>query len=190
MQVVAQVSTFKECIVAASQHRDVIVVLSDPLTDSGIADIVNQVVSVGAKVVVYSDNPSAEQVIPILEQGASSYLMYDSRPQDIADAALSVAGGGVVLHASVASFVLQEWRQLSRSTGLQHASLTPREREVLSALAEGLTTKAIARRLGVAMKTVESHKIRLFGKLGARTQAHAVSIAIGQHLVVEPENDG
>jgi DNA-binding NarL/FixJ family response regulator len=183
MHVVAEVSSVTECLVAASQHQNVIVVLSDPLTDRPIADTVNQIVEQGAKVVVFSDNPSPEQVIPVLEQGASSYLMYDSRPQDIADAALSVAGGGVVLHASVASVVLEEWRQLSRSPGLPLASLTPREHEVLTALAEGLTTKAIAGRLGVATKTVESHKIRLFNKLGARTQAHAVSIAIGQHLV-------
>ena len=132
---------------------------------------------------MFSDNPSPEQVTSVLEQGASSYLTYDSRPQDIADAALSVAGGGVVLHASVASVVLEQWRQLSRSpgftVGVSHAEGT----EVLQALAEGLTTKAIAGRLGVATKTVESHKIRLFDKLGARTQAHAVSIAIGQHLV-------
>ena len=72
--------------------------------------------------------------------------------------------------------------------GSSHTSLTPRELEVLVALAEGLTTKAIASRLGVAMKTVESHKVRLFDKLGARTQAHAVSIAVGRHLVAHPDD--
>lgn len=188
MQVVAEVSTAAECLVAASQYDDVIVMISDPSTDSPIADTVTKIVGQGAKVVVCSDNPSPEQVIPVLEQGASSYLMYDSRPQEIAEAALSVASGGVVLHASVASVVLDEWRRMSRGSGSRHASLTPREREVLAALAKGLTTKAIARRLGVAMKTVESHKFRLFDKLGARTQAHAVSIAIGLHLVA-PDDD-
>ena len=138
--------------------------------------------------VVFSDNPSPRQVIEVLEQGASSYLTYDSRPQDIADAVLSVAGGGVVLHASVAGVLLEQWRQLSSSLRSPHTSLTPREREVLMALTEGLTTKAIARRLGVALKTVESHKVRLFDKLGARTQAHLVSIAIGQHLVAPHED--
>jgi len=54
-------------------------------------------------------------------------------------------------------------------------------------MAEGLPAKAIAKRLGVALKTVESHKIRLFDKLGARTQAHAVSIAMGYGLVQLPE---
>lgn len=188
MQVVAEVSTVAESLVAASQHAPHVIVLSDPLAGCPVADAVKQIVHDGAKVVVFSDNPSPEQVISVLEQGASSYLTYDSRPQDIADAVLSVAGGGVVLHASVASVVLEQWRRMSSGSGSPHTSLTPREREVLAGLAQGLTTKAIARRLGVAMKTVESHKVRLFDKLGARTQAHAVSIAIGQQLVA-PHDD-
>jgi DNA-binding NarL/FixJ family response regulator len=188
MQVVAEVSTVAESLVAASQHGPHVIVLSDPLAGCPVADAVKQMVHQGAKVVVFSDNPSPEQVISALEQGASSYLTYDSRPQDIADAVLSVTGGGVVLHASVASVVLEQWRRLSSTTGSQQTSLTPREREVLVALSEGLTTKAIARRLGVALKTVESHKVRLFDKLGARTQAHAVSIAVGQHLVAPPDD--
>ena len=186
MQVVAEVSTVAESLVAASQHGPHVIVLSDPLGGGPVADAVKQIVHQGAKVVVFSDNPFPEQVISALEQGASSYLTYDSRPQDIADAVLSVAGGGVVLHASVASVLLEQWRRLSTASGSPPTSLTPREREVLVALSEGLTTKAIARRLGVALKTVESHKVRLFDKLGARTQAHAVSIAVGRHLVAPP----
>lgn len=188
MQVVAEVSTVAESLVAASQHAPDVIVLSDPLAGSPVADAVRQFVGDGVKTVVFSDNPSPEQVVSVLEQGASSYLTYDSRPQDIADAILSVAGGGVVLHASVASVVLEQWRRLSSNSGSPHTSLSPREREVLVALAEGLTTKAIARRLGVAVKTVESHKVRLFDKLGARTQAHAVSIAVGQRLVARPDD--
>ena len=51
------------------------------------------------------------------------------------------------------------------------------------AMAEGMATKTIARHLGVAIKTVENHKIRIFDKLGVRTQAHAVSVAIGHGLL-------
>ncbi len=183
MQVVGQASTVPEALVAASQHAPHVIVLSDPLAGHSVADAVGQIVRDGTKTVVFSDSPSPEQVVSVLEQGASSYLTYDCRPQDIADAVLSVAGGGVVLHSSVASVVLEQWRRLSSNSGSPHTSLSPREREVLVGLAEGLTTKAIARRLGVAVKTVESHKVRVFDKLGARTQAHAVSIAIGQNLV-------
>ena len=58
-----------------------------------------------------------------------------------------------------------------------HALLTPREFEVLAALAEGLTNKAIARRLNISLHTVKFHVESLFRKLGARTRTEAVAKA-------------
>jgi DNA-binding NarL/FixJ family response regulator len=82
---------------------------------------------------------------------------------------------------------LQQWRRLRSapvlSAGEKRPRLTPRELEILIKMTDGLATKAIARSLGVAVKTVENHKIRIFDKLGVRTQAHAVAMAIGHGLV-------
>jgi DNA-binding NarL/FixJ family response regulator len=58
-----------------------------------------------------------------------------------------------------------------------HALLTPRELDVLTALAEGLTNKAIARRLAISLHTVKFHLESLFRKLGARTRTEAVAKA-------------
>lgn len=58
-----------------------------------------------------------------------------------------------------------------------HALLTPRELEVLAALTEGLTNKAIARRLNISLHTVKFHVESLFRKLGARTRTEAVAKA-------------
>jgi len=58
-----------------------------------------------------------------------------------------------------------------------HTLLTPRELEVLAALAEGLTNKAIARRLNISLHTVKFHIESLFRKLGARTRTEAVAKA-------------
>ena len=57
-------------------------------------------------------------------------------------------------------------------------------------MTEGLATKTIARRLGVASKTIENHKIRIFQKLGVRSQAQAVSVAIGHGLVGGHDRNG
>ncbi|MGA2290520.1 response regulator transcription factor [Bradyrhizobium sp.] len=59
----------------------------------------------------------------------------------------------------------------------RHALLTPRELEVLTALAEGMTNKAIARRLNISLHTVKFHLESLFRKLGARTRTEAVAKA-------------
>jgi DNA-binding NarL/FixJ family response regulator len=85
--------------------------------------------------------------------------------------------------------LLEQWRRLRDAGrigtvgGGVSPSLTVREMDVLVAMADGLPAKAVARRLGVAVKTVENHKIRIYDKLGVRTQAHAVSLAISQGLL-------
>ena len=86
---------------------------------------------------------------------------------------------------SAASLVVDQWRRL-RGAGNEsndRLALTPREIEILAAMADGLSNKAIARRLGVVVKTVENHKIRVFDKLGVKTQAHAVALAISHGLL-------
>jgi DNA-binding CsgD family transcriptional regulator len=59
----------------------------------------------------------------------------------------------------------------------QRPKVTPRELEVLGLVAEGLSTREIARRLWVTEETVKTHIKRLHDRLGARTRAHAVAIA-------------
>lgn len=65
--------------------------------------------------------------------------------------------------------------------------LTPREAEVLRALARGLPTKTIGREMSVSPKTVEAHIARLLAKLKARHRAHAVSIALNLGLLERKE---
>jgi two-component system nitrate/nitrite response regulator NarL len=65
--------------------------------------------------------------------------------------------------------------------------LTAREDEVLGDMVEGLAAKAMTKRLGVATKTVEDQKIRIFDKLGVRTQAQAVAVAISHGLRIPGE---
>jgi DNA-binding NarL/FixJ family response regulator len=82
--------------------------------------------------------------------------------------------------------ILEQWRELRADpTVAPLERLTPRERDVLRALTDGLSTKAIARELGVAVKTVENHKIHVFDKLGVRTHAQAVAVAIGHGLLAD-----
>jgi DNA-binding CsgD family transcriptional regulator len=94
-----------------------------------------------------------------------------------------VAERGAALHFRVAALVLGQWRACRQEHPRLALSLTPRELEVLAGLVRGDTTKAMAARLGIAHKTVESHRLRLFDKLGAKSQAHAVSMAVSLGLI-------
>ncbi|MGO9857655.1 MAG: LuxR C-terminal-related transcriptional regulator [Acidimicrobiales bacterium] len=155
-------------------------------------EAVDALLAVGTRVLVICTNPSLERVIHLLELGVHGVMLDDSSPLEVATGVQAVARGGVALNPTVAVTLVQHWRRLRQDLARSDArivrSLTPRESEVLEAMVEGLSTKAIARRLGVAYKTVENHKIRVFEKLQVRTHAQAVSVAIGHQLVpVGPE---
>jgi DNA-binding NarL/FixJ family response regulator len=166
--------------------RPAVVITADRLGLDPVDDVVADVLATGAKVIVLSADPSPERLAGLLSLGVSGYLFHDAAPDEVAAGVLAVARGAAVLNPTAAAMVLNQWRRLRAEPGAgarRIIPLTPREADVLAALVDGLPTKGIAQRLAMATKTVENHKIRIFDKLGVRTQAHAVSVAISNGLV-------
>ena len=172
----------------ASERPDV--ALAEATFEDGteIEACLPQVLADGARVGVICDDPSPERLTRILALGASGYLRSNASPDAVVEAVTTLAGGAAVLEPTAAGTLLEQWRDLREGNGGTGAGgglpdLTARETDVLAAMADGLATKAIALRLGVALKTVENHKIRVFDKLGVRTQAAAVAYAIAHGLL-------
>jgi two-component system nitrate/nitrite response regulator NarL len=92
----------------------------------------------------------------------------------------------VPLDPRVAATLVEQWREM-RGDGPDPAPtggrLSARELDVLAGMSRGETTKGVARTLGVSVKTIENHKTRIFAKLGVRSQAEAVAVAIGRGLL-------
>jgi DNA-binding NarL/FixJ family response regulator len=177
----------------ASEHPDV--ALAEATFEDGteIEACLPQLLAEGARVGVICDDPSPERLTRILALGASGYLRSDASPDAVVEAVTTLAGGAAVLEPTAAGTLLEQWRGLrdggSGTHGTGMPDLTARETDVLAAMADGLSTKAVALRLGVALKTVENHKIRVFDKLGVRTQAAAVSYAITHGLLATPSSN-
>jgi len=187
LQVVGEASTSWQLIALCQTRRPDLVVADSDLGDGPIEDCIDRVLATGAKVVILCDDDSTERLTGLLERGVSGYLLHDSSPDHVGEGLLAVAAGAAALHPTVTDTILKQWRRF-RLAGpalslSPRSTLTPRELDVLAAMADGLATKAIAIKLGVALKTVENHKIRIFDKLGVSTQAEAVSLAIGHCLV-------
>jgi DNA-binding NarL/FixJ family response regulator len=163
------------------------VVISDiELEDTTLEECLPALLRGGNRVLALCADSSPDRLVPVLVAGASGYLMHDASPEQVLDALEAVAGGAAVLDPVAAGTILSQWRTLrlaGSTTQPRRPELTPREEEVLRAMVEGLAAKAIAKRLGVATKTIENHKIRIFDKLGVRTQAQAVSLTISQGLL-------
>jgi len=158
------------------------VVVADELLDDGVAEsFVPALVRTGARVLLLCGPAETARLVALVALGATGLVDVDATPADVADAVVALAGGGAVFPPDVVAAVSSEWRRTRRSgTGEERiAALTERERAVLGAVSDGLSTKAVAHHLGISVKTVESHKTRIFGKLGVRSQAEAVAVALG-----------
>ncbi|GLJ78724.1 response regulator [Microbacterium imperiale] len=133
-----------------------------------------------------------EYVFEALEAGASGFLLKDAEPEDIVRAVRNVAAGNGTLDQTVTRRVLREFsrrRALQRvSTSAEAAGhLTPREREILELLAQGMSNDDIAAALTVEVSTVKSHIVRILPKLGVRSRLQAVVWAY-QNKVVTPQD--
>jgi DNA-binding NarL/FixJ family response regulator len=126
-------------------------------------------------VLVVSMVDDDDSVFAALAAGARGYVLKGASAGEITAALRTVAAGGAVFGAGIASRLLA--RTTARSPGPEPASghddLTAREREVLDLLADGASNRQIARSLGVSLKTVQNHVSRILDKLQAadRTQA-------------------
>ncbi|HTO89863.1 MAG TPA: response regulator transcription factor [Candidatus Sulfotelmatobacter sp.] len=136
------------------------------------------------RILVLSMHADPEYVARAVREGADGYLLKDSAVQDLV-AAVEAVRAGRAYHSPE---VQRELSELVRGGGSASplAELTEREREVLKCVAEGLSTKETAARFEISARTVETHRANLMRKLGARSVAQLVRIAIRAGLVGPP----
>jgi two-component system, NarL family, response regulator NreC len=118
-------------------------------------------------------------VLEALQAGAVGYVLKTQAAVDLVQAIREVLQGAIYLSPQVARAVVQAY--LTKAD-LPPDPLTSREREILQRIAEGQTTKEIASRLGLSVKTVESHRINLMHKLDIHETATLVRYAIRRGL--------
>jgi DNA-binding NarL/FixJ family response regulator len=128
-----------------------------------------------------------EYVYDALSAGASGFLLKDVTAERLFDAVRVVAAGEALLDPAVTRRLIGEFARLRPRRAPESsvvAGLTPRETEVLTLVAEGLSNAEIADRLVVSDQTVKSHVSRVIAKLGLRDRTQAVITAYESGLVV------
>ena len=128
-----------------------------------------------------------EYAYSALRAGASGFLLKDAQPDELLAAIRAVAAGDAVIAPAMTRRLLRTFtrQQLPRqdAADARVAELTAREREILTALATGLTNVEIAEQFVVSESTVKTHVGRILSKLGARDRVGAVIIAYDAGLV-------
>lgn len=133
------------------------------------------------RVVILTVFEDERKISAAISAGASGYLLKTARPEQIVDAIHEAARGGSPMSPRIAASVVKLLAKLTKPT--TPVALSPREREMLSLIVEGLTAKEIADRLGVSIHTIDTHTRHLFKKLDVRSRAAAVARALRERMV-------
>mgnify|MGYP003644728207 CR=1 FL=1 len=137
----------------------------------------------GLRVLMLSMHQNEEYVRQALRNGAAGYMLKDAAPMELALAIRAVLRGEVYLSPAVSRGVVSDYVQRLRSDESSGSGLTPRQTEVLQLIAEGHSSKEIARRLSLSVKTVETHRSQLMKQLGIHEVAGLVRFAMRTGLV-------
>ena len=135
------------------------------------------------RVLILSMHQNEDYVRQALRNGAAGYLLKDAAPVELDLALKAVLHGETYLSPAVSKGVVSDYVQRLRGEESPGATLTPRQREILQLIGEGSTTKDIARRLNISVKTVETHRTQLMKQLDLHDVAGLVRYAIRVGLV-------
>jgi len=161
---------------AAEQQPDVVLMdLRMPRMDG--TEAIRRLAARGVSSIALTTYADDASVLGALRAGARGYLTKDAGAADIRSAIEAVARGEAALDPAIQHHVLAAVAAPAPAAAELPDELTPREAEVLTLIAEGLTNTEIAERLVVSAATVKSHVNHIFAKIGARDRAQAVVYA-------------
>lgn len=186
LEVVAEASTGREAVELCHKHEPDLVLMDIAMPELNGIEACRQVRAElpRVRVLALSMHADKQYAAGMLGAGASGYLLKDCAYDELVEAIRTVASGRTYLSPEITGVVLRDY--VDRLSGAEADSafsvLTDREREVLQLVAEGHTTKQIAEKLYVSVKTVESHRQNIMDKLEIRTIAELTKYAIREGL--------
>jgi DNA-binding NarL/FixJ family response regulator len=192
LTVVAEAGDGEEAVDLARRHAPDVVLMDIRMPGTDGIEATQQIAAAGPlpRVLVLTTFDLDEYAFGALRAGASGFLLKDVRPGELVAAIRTVAAGDAVISPRVTRRLLEEYAQVLPLSPDQReqrfpqlATLTDREREVLIAVARGLSNTEIAASLFVSEATVKSHVGRILAKLALRDRVQIVIYAYDRGLV-------
>ena len=192
--VVAEAGDGRAALRAVAEHQPDVVLMDIAMAGLNGLEATARIVREhpAVRVVILSMHANEEYVLRALQAGAIGYLLKDADTAELELAVRAAARGEAYLSPGVSRHLIADYvRRVGRDPqlveSLRHglSLLTPRQREVLQLIAEGRTTREIARLLNISVKTVETHRAQLMERLDIHDVAGLVRYAIRAGLTQE-----
>lgn len=185
IEVVAEAEDGRSAVRLAAETAPDVVIMDVTMPDLNGAEATKQILSKSPdiKVVALSMHSDSLFVTEMLKSGAVGYLLKDCAFEELAKAIRTVIDNKNYLSPAISGIVLEDYIQRLSRTGFAGPDiLSDREREVLQLMAEGYSTKKIAQKLHISVKTVETHRRQMMSKLDIHTIAELTKYAIRKGL--------
>lgn len=185
IEVIAEIGDGLEALDVVRREKPDAILLDITLPGLNGLEVAERIKSlnVGTRVLMLSMHTGPAYVARALSAGALGYLFKDSAFEELSTALQSVMMGRCYLSKSIDPELVEQFQQ-SPGAGLPELDvLTPRQRQVLQLIAEGLGTREIAERLHVSIKTVETHRAQLMDRLNIHDVPGLVRFAIRMGMI-------
>jgi two-component system response regulator NreC len=187
IEVIGEAVTGRDAVDKARALRPDVVLMDIEMPEMTGLEATRRIVQAGVatKVLVLTLYDDEEVVASCMDAGAAGYVLKDGPSSQLLYAIEAVRKGQRYLSPTVLTRIV-EFAKTSAKTRTRYDLLTDREREVLKLLADGLSIKDIAARLGRSVKTVDVHKSNVMRKLDIHDRAGLVKYAIRRKLIRVP----
>ena len=175
LQVIGEASNGEQGVELAKQLDPDLILLDLNMPGMNGLDTLDKMrqTSLSGRVVVFSVSNHEDDVVTALKRGADGYLLKDMEPEDLLTALHNAAAGKMVLSEALTPVLAASLRESRPSTNRDIQCLTPRERDIIKLIAEGLPNKMIARRLNITESTVKVHVKHLLKKMKLKSRVEA-----------------
>ncbi len=181
IEVVAAVGTGADALTAAEEYGPDVVLMDFQLPDADGTDVAARLKErhPESKVVMVTGYADHMVLARALEAGCSGFVTKQQAAATAISAVRAASVGESVIEPALLSRLLPHLRR----SGEQAVELTPREKEILELMAEGLSNQVMAERLGISINTVRNHIQNVLAKLDVHSKLEAVSTAVRRGMI-------
>ena len=187
IEIVGEASTAAEALEVADEINPDVILMDIGLPDMSGIDVTREIKKRSPKIAIIAltIHEDEEYFFKMLDAGASGYVPKRAAPEELLTAIRETAAGEVYLFPSMAKLLVKDYLSLDRSSEQSDSlsSITDREQEVLTWLAEGASNDQIAIELSISPKTVARHRENIMRKLNLHSRTELVRYAIRKGII-------